>query len=110
MKIKIYYIKTSLRNENQEKLDRYMDLTFGDNQPKPRRNEYRKIYEGEINLKNKSIQALLGEIYTKAQNGFTENEFAEERSMMVGDLIKIDGKLYIVQGIGFSKTEWESEN
>ena len=112
--LKIYYIKNVDReyNEdrtelmNREEFERYWSLTSPGydegSQPKPRRAEYRLLFDGQI-----EDQATVETVYQMAQNAFEPNQFAKDRSMMVGDLVELDGELYICHPIGFEKTEWE---
>ena len=104
--LRIYYTK-NVNRENEKEFERYWEMTnprINEQQPKPRKDEYEMKGEFE------NIQPVNGpnKIYQMCQNGIGDFEKPfEGRSMMVGDLVEIDGQLYICAPVGFHKTSWE---
>mgnify|MGYP006299158971 CR=1 FL=1 len=106
--INIFYVDTkSFDFDNKEEVKRYYNLTSSREQSCPARKEYRKIFSGNVEKEIEDINVFLNWVYYKAQNFETKNEFADDRSMMVGDLVQIDNNLYFCSSIGFTKTEWK---
>lgn len=102
---KIYYISRELfDSESKEDLKKYRKYTFspGKDKVQPLKSDYTLMYE------NCFPDLDMEDLYVKCQNDFGEKPF-EGRSMMVGDVVINNGRVYMVDEMGFYQTEWKEE-
>lgn len=110
-KVKVYYIKHPTQEETERNSDfwqRYLRMTtsYTEEEAIPLKKDYRKVTEWEAG-ENTSDYEILNKMWSSHQNlDYQENAANNDRSMMVGDVIEIDGQLFKVASIGFSETEW----
>jgi hypothetical protein len=72
----------------------------------PLKKDYRKVLEFELD-NDIPENTILNKLWHDCQNlDYHENAVKHDRSMMVGDVIQIDEKVFTVASIGFTETEW----
>jgi len=110
-KIKVYYIKHPPEDDRErgtEVWQRYLRMTTGYREEKeiPLKKDYRKVLEFELD-NDIPENTILNKLWHDCQNlDYHENAVKHDRSMMVGDVIQIDEKVFTVASIGFTETEW----
>lgn len=110
-KIKVYYINHPFNEDAEENSpfwQRYLTMTTGYTKKEriPLKKDYRKVLDFELD-EDFSEDEILNKLWEDCQNiDWQKNAAGDERSMMVGDVIEIENKLFLVDSIGFSETEW----
>ena len=56
-----------------------------------------------VELDEESLLCSLEKLFKLGQNGMGENIFGKIRSVSIGDVFKVDGKLFMVSSIGFKE-------
>lgn len=106
----IYYLNWDKENNKEQKEFFHNMHTTSDNLSLVNKDWYRKV--GEINSENeeKIWMACQRDFPTKNKSELRDMKDTflnfKERSMSVGDIIRINNKLYIAVSIGFKEVNW----